>query len=133
MTHNGKNSIELLNDCPPVPKFTVTDDFAFNDQYDKCIQMVDMLHDYVIVNKNKFVTDKSIKLVNEQITKFYKLSELVVKTAQVTLKISCIEQFKKIVKIINSPEGSAKLKVFYDSLELKYALLPEKINKIAIK
>ena len=124
---------DLLTRCPSVPKFTPIDDFSFNNQYDKCIQMVDMLYNYIVINKNKFVTESNIKIISEQIDKFYEFSECVKKTKQVLHKINCIEQFKKIIGIINSKDGYSALKTFYDSLNTNAVSLSEKLNKLSIK
>jgi hypothetical protein len=127
------NIDDLLMKCPSVPKLTPIDDLAFNNQYDKCIQMATLLYDHIIINKNRIVTDSNIKIINEQIDKFYELSLLVKKTKQVLYKINCIEEFKKIIGMLNSKDGYSSLKSFYDSLKINSTLLTGKLSNLTDK
>lgn len=126
------NIDDILAKCPNVPKYNSVDEYAFNNQYDKCIQIVDILHDYLVVNKKKLVSEQNIKYIGGQIDQFYKLSELVNKTKQVIYKINCIDQFRRIIGIINSVDGCIILKTFYNSLSVD-KVSSEKPNKIGIK
>jgi hypothetical protein len=118
MANKEKSLQDILNDCPPVPKYTPLDDIAFNDQYNKCVQMINMLYEHVITSKGKLVTSKSIKIIDEDIGKFYILSQNVIKTKEVLLKINYVDQFKKIVGIINSNNGLMMLKKLYETINV---------------
>lgn len=105
---------------PSVPKFTQIDTREFDKQYDKCLQIVDMLYDTIIKLGKRNVSAENIQIIMEHIDKFYELSNLVAKSIKVSNRIKCIDELKNIIKIINTEKGFSDLKLFYDKIRPKH-------------
>ncbi len=108
---------KLLESLPNVPKFTEVDNLALDKQYAVCVQIIELLYDTFKKNAKCIISDTNVKTINKEIKRFYELSECVIKTKKVLEKIQFIDQFKKIIMVINTQQGMLDFKTFYNTLK----------------